>query len=73
MQSNLYFFFEDFNGICFFLDRFSKNTQISNCIEIWVGTELVHEDGQADGEKDRQTDRHDWINPLNTELNPICQ
>jgi hypothetical protein len=40
-----------------FLDRFSKNTQISNFIEILlVGTELFHEDGRTDG--------HDEANSL---------
>jgi len=35
-----------------FLDRFAKNTQISNFIEIRpVGAELFHADGQADTTK----------------------
>ena len=33
-----------------------------------VGAELFH----ADGQTDRQTDRHDEVNPLNAELKPIC-
>jgi hypothetical protein len=38
-----------------FLDRFSKNTQMSNLMKIRrVGAELFHADGQTDG----QTDRH---------------
>jgi len=42
-----------------FLDRFSKNTQISNFIKIRpVGAELFHADGRLDG----QTDRHDEAN-----------
>jgi len=36
-----------------FLDWFSKNTRISNFIEIRpVGTEFFHSDGQADGHTD---------------------
>ena len=38
-----------------FLHRFSKNSQISNFIEIFsLGDELAHEDGRTA----RQTDRH---------------
>jgi hypothetical protein len=34
-----------------FLDRFSKNTQISNFVKIRpVGEELFHADGQTDGQ-----------------------
>jgi hypothetical protein len=34
-----------------FLDRFSKNTQISNVMKILaMGAELFHADGHADGE-----------------------
>ena len=41
-----------------FLDRFSKNTQISNLIQIRpVGAKLFHEDGWTDGQIDGQTDR----------------
>jgi hypothetical protein len=41
-----------------FLDRFSKNTQISNLIQIRpVGAELFHEDGWTDGQIDGQTER----------------
>jgi len=33
-----------------FLDRFSKNTQISNFVKIRsVGAELIHADGRTDG------------------------
>ena len=39
-----------------FLDRFSKNTQISNFVKIRLAeAELYHVDGQAD----RQTDRNE--------------
>jgi hypothetical protein len=42
-----------------FLDRFSKNTHISNLKKIRpVGAELFHSDRQTD----RQTDRHDEAN-----------
>ena len=48
-------FLSDFNETWIFLDRFSKNTQVSNLIKIRpVGAELFHEDGQ--------TGRHDEAN-----------
>ena len=41
-----------------FLDRLSKNNQISNFMKIHpVGTELLHADGRKNGRTDRQTDR----------------
>ena len=40
-----------------FLDRFSKNTQISDLIKVRpVEAELFHADGQANGETDRRED-----------------
>jgi len=43
----------------FFLDRFSKNPQISNFMKIrLVGAEMFHMDGQMDG----RTDGHDGAN-----------
>jgi len=45
-------FSSDAHGTWIFLDRFSKDTQISNFVKIRpVGAELFHADGQ--------TDRHD--------------
>jgi len=42
-----------------FLGRFSKNTQMSHVMESrLVGAELFH----ADGQTDRQTDRHKGSN-----------
>jgi len=36
-----------------FLDRFSKSTQISNCLKILVvGVELFRADGRTDGQTD---------------------
>ena len=41
-----------------FLDRFSKNTQISNLMKIRrLGAELFNADGWTDGQTVRQTDR----------------
>ena len=41
-----------------FLDRYSKNTQISNFMKIRpVGTELFHADGRTDGLRETQTQR----------------
>jgi hypothetical protein len=52
-------FLSDLNKNLNFLERFSKNIQISNFTKIRpVGTELLHVDGQTD----RQTDRHDEAN-----------
>ena len=50
-----------------FLDRFSKKTQIKNCMRVHpVGDELFHNEGQTDGRTDivvgRRTDRHDEVN-----------
>ena len=46
-----------------FIDRFSKNTQISNFKEIRpLGTELFHAEGRTDRQTDRQKDRHDGAN-----------
>ena len=46
-------FSSDFNENCHFLDRFSKNTQISNFVKIQqLGAGSFHEDGRTD----RQTD-----------------
>jgi hypothetical protein len=43
-----------------FLDRFSKNNQISNFINIrTVGARLFHAHGQAERQMDCQTDMHD--------------
>jgi len=47
------------------IDRFSKNSQISNVKKILsVGADLFHPRGQTDGRTDgrRQTDRHDEAN-----------
>jgi hypothetical protein len=41
-------FLSDFNETTNFLERFSKNTQISNFMKIrLVGAELFHADGQT--------------------------
>jgi hypothetical protein len=46
-----------------FLDRCSKNPQISNFIKIRpVGAELFHADERTDDQTDGQTDRHDETN-----------
>jgi hypothetical protein len=48
-----------------FVDRFSKNTQISKLMKIRpVGSELFHADGQTDG----MTDRHDEANSRFTQF-----
>jgi len=42
-------FLSNFNETWFFSDRLSRNTQISNCMQIRpVGAELYHADGQTD-------------------------
>jgi hypothetical protein len=52
-------FLPDFNEIWIFLDRVSKNTQISTFMKIRpVGAELFHADRRTDG----RTDRHDEAN-----------
>jgi hypothetical protein len=44
-----------------FLDRGSKNTQISNFMKIrQVGAELFHADRQTDGQGDRMTEGQKW-------------
>jgi hypothetical protein len=49
LRINYPIFLSYFNGTWNFIDRFSKNTQISNFIEIGpVGAELFLADGQTD-------------------------
>jgi hypothetical protein len=67
----------DFNYTWHFLDRFKKNTQISNFMKIHpVGAELFHADGQTEGQTDRQTDMIKLIvafhNFANTPKNTLC-
>ena len=50
-------FLSDFNESCKFLDRFSKNAEISNFMKIRaVGAQLLHAGGRAGRLSDRQTD-----------------
>jgi len=50
---NFPLFWLDFNDTLIFLDRFSKNNEISNFMEIHlVGAELLHADGRTDGQTD---------------------
>jgi len=59
----------------YFLDRFSKNTQIQNFMKIRpMGVELFHVDGQTVKQTDRQTDgqtgRHEGAN---SRLSQLCE
>jgi hypothetical protein len=58
-----------------FLDRFSKNTHISNSMKIRrVGSELLHIDGRMDGQTERQIDgRADRHDEANSRFSPFCE
>jgi hypothetical protein len=46
-------FFSDFKETLIFLDRVSKNTEISNVTKVRLeGAELLHADGRTDGQTD---------------------
>jgi len=54
-----------------FLDKFSKNTQISNFFKIrLVKAELLHADRGKDGQTDRWADRHD---EANSRFSKVCE
>jgi hypothetical protein len=55
-------FSSHFNETLVFLDRFSKNSHISNFLKIRpVGAELFHADGQTDGRTEKRTEKTQLI------------